>query len=269
MAVLPIYFGDLELSLKAAMVFPREPQKAEAFAGWLILRAIRDAQDKGLHGWIEIMRQQEDFGDQLLKISLAAADFAYVKDEADRNAADGARAGIITATLHGMICDDILGASWNKAIEIAEKMVASYNRLRGVSLAASRSQFADCLTRFAPALHLLGARTIRRQDAATTTADRIVDLVSVPSVDYLRRHDLLFFAQEAELLRKMLYVWDRCHTPRSQHIAELLELDITWAPPPRQPGWPAAAGKLKRLTIDTGLKPVVKKGGRPRKPLSK
>jgi len=268
-AVLPIYFDDLESSLKATMIFPREPQKAEALAGWLILRAIRDVQDKGLHGWIETMRQQDDFSDQFLKISLAAVDFAYVKDEADRNAADGVRAGIITANLHGMICDDILGASWNRAIEIAEKMMTSYNKSRGVSLPANRSQFADCLRRFAPVLHLLGARTIRRQDTAQTAADRIVDLTSVPSVGYLRRHDLLFFAQEAELLGKLLYVWDRCHAPRSQHIAELLEFDATWAPPTRQPGWPTAPGELKRLAIDAGLKPVAKKGGRPRKPLSK
>jgi hypothetical protein len=52
MAVLPIYFGDREVSLKAAMIF-REPRKAEALAGWLILRVIRDLHDKGLHGWIK------------------------------------------------------------------------------------------------------------------------------------------------------------------------------------------------------------------------
>jgi hypothetical protein len=266
---MPIYFGDLESSLKATMVFPCELQKAEAFAGWLILRAIRNAQDKGLHGWSKALQQQDDFGDQLLKISLAAADFAYVKDEADRNAADGVRAGVITATLHGMICDDILGASWSKAIEITEKMVTAFNRSRRVSLPANRSQFADCLKKFAPVLHLLGARTIRRQDTVPAGVDRIVDLTSVPSVGYLRRHDLLYFAQEAELLRKMLYVWDRCHAPRSQHIARLFEFDDSWAPPPRQPGWPETAGRLKRLRLDEGLKSPPKKVGRPLKPPSK
>ena len=38
MALLPIYFGNREASVKATMVFPREPERARVFAAWLIVR---------------------------------------------------------------------------------------------------------------------------------------------------------------------------------------------------------------------------------------
>jgi hypothetical protein len=254
-AVLPIYFGNREASVKAAMVFPREPEKARVFAAWLIVRWYTLAIEAGLQ---PSSAYPSDVG-------CAAAEFAYLYSEAQQNSKDSAVAGIITAVLDALICDDIKTASWTKAIEISERLAVSYTRKHRAKLKANRSQYTKCLTKFAPALHLLGARTMRHQ-VEGDGVDRIIDLRSDPTVSYRRRDDLLFFVFEAKQLQLSLYWWDRGwdrnRSPRSENLREMFEIDEAWTPPPRQPGWPDTAGQLKRLRLDEGLKPAIKKVGR-------
>jgi hypothetical protein len=270
MATLPIFFGHREASVEAAMVFPREPQKAAAFAAWLILRDVRFAQEHGSRGLIDAGLRDEDSAKQMLEVALAASDFAYLVDEARRNVEDGMRAGVITACLYSLACDNLKTASWRKAVELAEGLTQSYNVKRGTRLPATRSQFSQCLTAFRPALHLLGARTLRRRGAARRDAvDRILDLNPDPSVGYLAKHDLLFFLLEAKTLQAVLHEWDKGHSPRSQHLAEMFEIDGTWSPPPKQPEWPDRAGRLRRLLVDPDKRLTQRKGGRPPKPRSK
>jgi hypothetical protein len=235
MALLPIYFGNREASVKATMVFPREPERARVFAAWLIVRWYGLMVEAGLR----------PSGVYPPDVGCAAAEFAYLYHEAQQNLKDSAVAGIITVVLDSLICDDINTASWTKAVQIAEKLCISYNREHGTNLKANRSQYLECLAKFGPALHLLGARTMRRQDEGDGF-DRIIDLRSDPAVNYRRRDDLLFFVFEAKQFQLSLYWWDRgwdCRrSPVSQHLREMFEIDGSWTPPPRQPGWPDTVG---------------------------
>jgi hypothetical protein len=177
MAVLPIYFGDREASLKAAMIFPREPDKAIALAGWLIARELSNALGKGHDETISAGFADETDRMQLLNVSSAAAYFAFLYGEAQQNVADGRRAGLVVASLWGLICEDGAAASWERAIEATE----NYHR-REPGLPASRPLFRDCLSRFKPVLHLLAARTILERSGSDL--ETIVKFSSMQSGGY-------------------------------------------------------------------------------------
>jgi hypothetical protein len=202
MAVLPIYFGDPESSLKATMIFPREPDKAALFAAWLIMRRIRKEREEGAGRVYELALAIESNRLDFLEISCAAAEFAYIYEKAQQNSQDSIVAGAITAVLDSMICDDHENgtniASWKNAVDLTKKLAVTFRERRRFK--ASRSQYMGCLSKFAPVLHLLAARTMRRQDEGDGF-DRIVDLMSDPAVNYRRRDDLLFFVLEAKQLK--------------------------------------------------------------------
>jgi hypothetical protein len=271
-AILPIYFGDPESSLKATMIFPREPDKAALFAAWLIMRRIGKEREEGAGRVYELALAIESNRPDFLQICCAAAQFADIYAEAQQNFQDSIVAGIITAVLDSMICDDHENqtniASWKNAVDVTKKLVVSIKFRERRRLKANRSQYAECLTRFAPVLHLLAARTMRRQDEGDGL-DRIVDLMSDPAVNYRRQDDLLFFVFEAKQLQLELGLWDHGwntnRVQRSNYLREMFEFDGTWTPPVRQPGWPETAGRLKRLRLDEGMKPAPKKVGRPKK----
>jgi hypothetical protein len=69
-ATVPIYFGDQESSLKAVMIFPREPAKARVFAAWLIIARLKATLDA----------DRQD----LPALALAANDFPYLYREAKK-----------------------------------------------------------------------------------------------------------------------------------------------------------------------------------------
>jgi hypothetical protein len=152
-APLPIFFGALQSSLKAAMIFPRHPARAQACAGWLIIRGVCNMREMGLGDYVDPPK------DELLEVACAASDFAYIYNDAMDGAADGARAGVVVACLMAAICESRQTASWEGAIQAAEQYCFRHNK----KLPASRSRFRECLSRFKPVLHLLGARTLRRR----------------------------------------------------------------------------------------------------------
>jgi len=262
MPTAPVYFGHMESSLKATMLFPNDPARARAFAAWLTLRNITEARQKGAADFLEAVLEKEDARRQLLEVASAASGFVYLKD-AQEHADDGSRAGMVVACLWALISTNPDTASWEDAIKAAEAYFARYNK----NLAASRKLFRKCLSRFKPVLHLLGARTLRR-GVSSASLDRIVDMRSDPASGYFPSIDILFFAQEARMLQIALTVWNSRRAPSSEYLKEMLDLNGCWVPPPKQAGWPDNTGKIEYVALDPWIR--IEKGpvGRPRKTLS-
>lgn len=260
----PVFFGDMESSLKAVMVFPDHHERARVFAAWLTLRKIAILREKGLGHELDAARQEA-----LLEIAIAGSEFAYIFDDACRNLRDGTFAGIVVACLFALVRSDQKSASWEMAIKCAEQYIARFNvdRRRGKEnrkdVPASRKLFRDCLPRFGPVLHLLGARTLRRRDNSADGIDRIIDLKSDPVSDYLPTTDVLFFAQEARHLQVALMIWNSRRRHGSELLAGTFDLIDCWEPPTRQHGWPDT-GQIKAVTIDPWIDIVRGRSGRPK-----
>jgi hypothetical protein len=264
-ASIPIYFNNLETSLKAAMIFPHEPKRAKAFAAWLTMQGVKHLQFDVLA--FEKKAVREEF----FEVACAATDFADIYDEAQKNREDGQRAGMVVAYLWGLICTDPKSASWNMAISATGEHIVKYASKNKRQMASAETLLKGCLGRFQPVLHLLGARTLRRspgRQKPTHKFDRIFDPIWDLSTGYSRSTDLLFFAAEATLLQKELRFWDEhrgSKIARSEYLDErMFEFDDCWSPPPRQPGWPDT-GRVKYGWVDTANMPKKGRAGRPKK----
>jgi hypothetical protein len=254
---MPIYFGDLESSLKATMIFPREPDKAIALAGWLITRDISKALDKAHDRVICDGLADDDARMQMLNVSRAAAYFAFFYSEAQQNLADGRRAGVVVANLWALICEDGDAANWERAIEAAEN-----NFRLEPKLPASRPLFRDCLSRFKPVLHLLAARTILGRSGPDI--ETVVKFTSLQSAGYSRGIDVQVFADQARALGVVLLHWDQGRPHRSQLLGEMFDMNGPWVPPARHSSWPRLK-ELRPLAVDPHLKPEIRRAGRPPK----
>ena len=255
MASLPVYFNALEHSLRAAMVFPREPPRARACAAWLLIREAETAMRNGLAPMADLLATRKGF----VELAFAAAEFAYIYEDMQKNFADGQRAGIVIACLWSLICEGPRDASVEMAVRAAEKYLNRYNLKNKTKLASGDRTLKTCVRKFKPVLHLLAARTLRRN----WPSSNVLDLAWVPSVGYTRKHDLLFFAQEAKAIREGLLAWDQERSDRSEYLGEMFEIDDRWAAPARQAGWPDT-GTPKRALIQPDVRPVRKRPGRPK-----
>ena len=246
------------------MIFPNHPAKARAFAGWCIMRDIIEGREKGANNFYIARTERPCNRRALIDIACAASDFAYCYNEAQKNTADGLRAGIIVAILWGLICSNPGTASWQAAIEEAQTRTTS----RKKGLPATEPLFRDCLKNFQPVLHLLGARVFRRPPGAKLDKKGLSTyLTSDWSVEYSRKTDLLFFAAEANALQEHLRAWDRGRPLRSPNLdGRMFELDASWNPPPRQSGW-LDTGRLKRHLLEPGFELKRPRPGRPLKTL--
>jgi hypothetical protein len=245
MAPLPIFFGHLESSLYAAMLFPRHSERAKACAGWWIMRGVINMRERGLGD-----RVAPTENELLLDVACAAADFAYIYNDAVTSAVEGARAGIVVACLWAMVCSSRETASLEGAIQIAEQYTAHCNR----KLPASRARFYECLSQFKPVLHLLGARTLRRQPGQVINVlGEMVDFTPDPSA---YRSDVLSFVGEAKDLQTRLRSWEKGRVQSGTMLDELFDLSQTV-----QPG----RGQVKKVALDPWIKIVKGRPGRPRK----
>jgi hypothetical protein len=251
-ASIPIFYGDLESSLQAAMIFPCEPEKARIFAAWRIIARLRATLDG----------ERRD----LLAVALAANDFPFLYREAQKNIKDGARAGYVVALLWALIREDPRTASWDMAIEIASNYFKKHR-----SRSTTRALFRDCLSNFQPALHLLGAATTRQSSRQERNLENVVLLISDPQSGYSREYDLLFFAAEAKELQGDLGRWnkERLGSPSEYINNDMFELDDFWNPPARLPAWPdtgrlKGSARIEAALIDPEMKAERKRGGRPK-----
>jgi hypothetical protein len=257
MASIPIFFGDMEASLKAAMIFPREPKKAGVLAAWLILQEARKQLEQNVS--VELVAEREADDPTLLDVACAAVDFAYLYPKARKNILDGARAGFVVAILWRLIRDDPHAASWDMAIEVASKYFGRQYKMRAT--------LRDCLSRFQPALHLLGAATMRQSSKQKRDLEHIVILIQDTWSQYSRQDDLLFFVAEAKELQADLISWNKDRSGQSDYINDMIEFSELWNPPARQPHWPdtgrlRGSARVANATIEAAMKPERKRAGR-------
>jgi hypothetical protein len=230
MATMPVYLGDLESSLKATMIFPREPEKAAALAAWLTIRDLRKAAATDQVDAI-VSTLTPDAMREFIYVSCAASDFAQLHTEALQNLRSGAHVAMLISFLWAFICETKWrAASWERAIKAVEKQF--------VRLPGSRSSFFEELKAFKPVLHLLGTRAILKRTGAPGDLESIVQFAADPSVDYARRTDVLMFAAEARKFQVALLAWDEMRQDRGRLLDEMFDLIGPWTPPPRQPQWP-------------------------------
>jgi hypothetical protein len=243
MAVLPIYFDDLESSLKATMIFPREPDKAAALAAWLSIRDLNRGVAQG-HTDMIVSTLTPDAMKEFLLASCAASYFAPLYDEARQNLRTGAKVAVTLNDLWAFICKEGHGASWERAIKAAE--------IRKVP--GSRSSFFKSLKAFKPVLHLLGARIILRRTGGPGDLETTVRFAGHPdpAVDYSRRTDVLVFAEQARLLQAALLLWDSKRPAKGRMFDEMFDLMGPWTPPPRQGQWPSRL-QIRAVDLDKNI----------------
>jgi hypothetical protein len=266
MAVLPIYFDHMESSLSAAMIFPHSPEKARAYAAWLILRDIKNIREFGA-GLTDAIMQEDNAPDRLLDVALAASDFGYISHEAQENNGAAARAGFVIAILWSLIRENPGAASIEMAIDTADRYAT-----RGKLGSANRNKFHEYLKRFRPVLHLLGASTLRQNARLKRNLENVIILVADPSSTYTRKIDLLFFVAEARAIEQDLLAWDQSRLPRSAHLSEpMVAFDCRWDPPPRRPDWPdtgsLSSKRLENAKIPPAMKKERRRPGRPAFPI--
>jgi hypothetical protein len=239
-AVLPIYFDDLEASLKATMIFPREPAKAECYAAWLIVRRIDKALDTGSiadRAALDLDGVRKRF----VEVARQASDFAYIFEEARNRLRAGIVVGAAVNCLWALISEEIYNASWKRAVLIAEKLAGR--------TPISRTKIYSQLRWFGPVLHLLGARANLNRTAP--------DLESVLKIschpDYSREDDVRFFATSAEVMHVVLCEWDMKHVRRRKDslVSEMMDLTGDWRSAPRRDVRPL--GAIKGLALDDSL----------------
>jgi hypothetical protein len=256
LATLPIFYDDVWSSLKAAMVFPHDQEKAKAFVGWHQARGCvkLGASDPA---WETL----ENVPAYLIEVAGDTAAFTRFNQEAHKNYRSGYKAGYVVAALWGLICSDRKTASWEGAIQFVEKFTA------GAKPLGNRTTFRDSLTRFQPALHFWGARRLRFDRFSDLEAD-IFGLLADDTVGYSAEIDLPFFIKEAATLQQQLRLWDRERSARSELLGDgMFECDFGWDAAPRQPGWPDT-GKILIRRLNPEFMPVRRPRGRPKKTLS-
>ena len=239
MAELPIYFGDPESSLKAATIFPSDPEKARIFAAWLLVRLIAGGPAPGADQW-----RASDW-ETFFTISCAASEFPALYGEALQNFRAGARVSSIMSALWGFICDAWRSGNWHQASwELAVRAVEK--RLGQQNLSGSRTSLWRDLDRFKPVLHVLGTRAILNRMQGPPTLEGVINFsgASDPAVGYSRATDVRFFVFEVRMLQVSLLAWNNRRPAKSNRLDEMLEFtDQEWWLSERQPNWP------KRLRI--------------------
>jgi hypothetical protein len=128
LALIPIFYDDLKSSVKAAMIFPRDPQKAGAYVGWLRAQELDPS---------EVVRAE---------VARDAAAFAPCYEEAIENLKRGYDAAFLVSALWGLICSDPKKASWEGAIKIRKELASQIIKEKlALKIAGSQSEFLGLL----------------------------------------------------------------------------------------------------------------------------
>jgi hypothetical protein len=213
-------------------------------------------------------RAIEDYAGRLGTPRYCSNDFPYIYREAQKNNYDGARAGFVVTLLWRLIQDNPRTASWEMAIQTA----SNYSKKHRVR-STTRTLLRDCLAAFKPALHLLGAATMRQSKRQKRNLANPVILFDDQTSGYEREHDLLFFAAEARELERDLRQWNAKRSGSSEYInSEMFDLDDgVWEPPMHLPVWPdtgrlKGSKRIEAATINPEMKVNRKPAGRPKTP---
>jgi hypothetical protein len=213
MSRLPIFYGVPNLSLEAVMIFPNDLAKAKAWVGW-----------KLAGGPLGAFRARGHFlpATEIVDIAADAALFSDYSDEAKQNEFKGSAVGTVVTALWVLIHQETKRASWERAIQRAEKLGTEHGCRTG------KSSLRAYLSEFSPVLHLLGAWQLRK-------CRWIVD----NSVGYTAPIDASFFVAESRLLLGMLREWSERRAFSEKILSSTKFIGgMNWMPPEHVRGWP-------------------------------
>jgi molybdopterin converting factor small subunit len=178
-----ILHGDLPRSVRAAMLFPADQEKARVVVGWAIARQLQ----------LPSTRTADD----LVLIAKDAAAFTHLKEEVGRRETAGEAVGEVIKALFAMISteSDRKSASFEAAILVVENTVFKAGEK------TSRTGLRDHLALLRPVLHLWGAWSRFERRWPST------DIEAAALVEY------------AEILREQLVAWDHGRNPSSKHLS--------------------------------------------------
>jgi hypothetical protein len=192
---LPIFYGDLPLSLQAAMLFPIDHEKARVVVGWAIACNLQSPTDRST--------------DELVSIARDAAACIKIKQEVRRRDLAGQAVGEVVKALFAMVSNDKDRpvASIESSIQVLENVVVQAGQQVG------RSRLHDYLGLLQPALHLWGAHNLDARRWPATQGD--VDL----------------FLERAEIIREQLVKWNADRSAKSQYLSgKFLQPYRGWVP---------------------------------------
>jgi hypothetical protein len=237
-----MHHGDILNSIRAAMIFPANEEKARIYVGWIMAARLRRLghTPKYPHAAIHPIGLET-----VLAVGRDAVAFPHIKADCDKNLFAGLAVGEILKSLHALICSDPQTASIEAAIQVVED--------RGFEngFKTGRSTFWKHLSAFQAVLHLCGAWSIRERKWKL-------------SGEYTAALDARAFLTEAEILKRDLVSWN---SKRSQPI-KLLQgtfLDPYEGYIPYE-SEPQRAGRIPPLVLPTTAMPNRRPPGRPRKP---
>jgi hypothetical protein len=192
---LPIFYGDVPLSVRAAMLFPIDHEKARVLVGWAIARDLQPPTDRST--------------DELVSIARDAAAFIKIKEEVGQRELAGQAVGEVGKALFAMVSNhkDRPVASFESAIQVFENVVVQAGQQVG------RSRLYRYLGLLQPALHLWAAHSVEARPWPATQSD--VDL----------------FLERAEIIREQLVKWNAGRSAKSQYLSgKFLQPYRGWVP---------------------------------------
>jgi hypothetical protein len=226
MATIPIFNDELATSVEAIMVFPNDLNNAQAYACWLVLRAVKEpAGQKRSHDAMVVAELGEHARRHKVKEGERAREAGYVT-------------GHLIKTLRALVRMDRTNASMNMAIRAVESQGA-WNRERGIERCVGMSSLTDNLREFRKVLHLWG--TWPMFDLAGKLACDTPDAGYCSKIDVHRflaeserlLHELQLWSAEDKLLRPYLAGNDFYHPPPSWNPPEPRCIETEKAAPSR------------------------------------
>jgi hypothetical protein len=187
-----IFYGDVALSMRAAMLFPADQEKSRVVVGWAIARDLQSPTDRST--------------DDLVSIARDAAAFANLRKEVGDREYNGGAAGEVMKALFLMIAHDPHRpyASMEWAMRTVEDVV---DKTGG----HHRSKLHEHLKLFRPVLHLW---VVRRLDERWPHTQDEADA----------------FIERAEIVREQLTIWNQIRRQPIPHLQEFIEPYEGWRP---------------------------------------
>jgi hypothetical protein len=222
-----VHYGDLAGSVRAAMIFPEDPQKARILVGWHLAGGALE----------EFAKAHTVDQAELFQIARDANTFQGIRNEVEKREFAGQQAGAVMFVLWALITGHTDVAS----IENAILQVEQIGNARG--LKTHSTTYRKHLKLFQPVLHLW-AESSRR---ASLKMGRWFSSTA----------DVGVFVTNAMIIADQLKAWNGSHPNPSKLLDEFI------CP---YEGWSPCGNGIPAVQLAADLIPTRKKKGRPRKP---
>ena len=229
---LPVYNDDPYGSLRAAMLFPNEPAKAESYCAAHVMKGPLQ----------NYLRAGHTLSPARLIELFDARNRESCNNEIANREIQGSRAGEVVKSLWGLICSHPDIASWEGAI-----------RLVSAEINVSRATLRSNLSERRRVLHWWGAWTLRESE-----------WLDDPRVGYDRVNDLGAFVTESMTLLYQLCIWrDGRDQPDFLLAGEMFGPWPGCEPHQPRPGWPQT-GRINPISFAPSVQiPLRRPAGRP------